>query len=365
MSALCPVAGTGFVAVVCPKGRDGMTFSQWPRRTCRRPHHHTCLFRFCCVECTKADCIDDDNEGDLLHQLSEALRVSLQLSETGLSKPLEKGLLAETPTDVDDDDTAEEKSDEGEYEKSQETDVARVIFKGVPRRPFYRDIARRLLFLLQHKMSFSMNEMGNHPSYDSPRPLVSAASLGLEEEMPPALIPMPPSAWMNVDDCTKWFREAGDGGVLELLGLRTTVGTGRFMLPPSVTELEEAARISHRPDSAPPHATVAARARTKHAHRGGSQSIFGTIRGGRVEQNQVTERIVSSLLRDAIWVNIHAFGGTGAPALEVRIASGYGARWSAEWIQNNPDDPFLPINVTFRGFLEPQMENGHEKKWRH
>jgi hypothetical protein len=170
---------------------------------------------------------------------------------------------------------------------------------------------------------------------------------------------------MNVDDCTKWFREAGDGGVLELLGLRTTVGTGRFMLPPTVTELEEAARKPHRPDSAPPHATVAARARTKHAHRGGSQSFFGTIRGGRVEQNQVTERIVSSLLRDATWVNIHAFGGTGAPALEVRIASGYGARWSAEWIQNNPDDPFLPINVTFRGFLEPQMENGHEKKWRH
>ncbi len=37
---------------------------------------------------------------------------------------------------------------------------------------------------------------------------------------------------------------------------------------------------------------------------------------------------------------------------EVRNKEGYGVRWSLDGLQ-------------FRGFLEPQMENGHEKGWIH
>ena len=37
---------------------------------------------------------------------------------------------------------------------------------------------------------------------------------------------------------------------------------------------------------------------------------------------------------------------------EVRTAEGYGARWLADGSE-------------FRGFLEPQMEEGHSKGWRH
>lgn len=37
---------------------------------------------------------------------------------------------------------------------------------------------------------------------------------------------------------------------------------------------------------------------------------------------------------------------------EVRTAEGYGARWLAD-------------GSDFRGFLEPQMQDGHAKGWRH
>jgi hypothetical protein len=39
---------------------------------------------------------------------------------------------------------------------------------------------------------------------------------------------------------------------------------------------------------------------------------------------------------------------------EVRESHGYGARWHV-----------TPNECIFRGFLEPQMRGGHEKKWRH
>ena len=38
--------------------------------------------------------------------------------------------------------------------------------------------------------------------------------------------------------------------------------------------------------------------------------------------------------------------------IEARQEGGYGARWSAD-------------GSMFRGFLEPQMEGGHDAGWRH
>ena len=50
----------------------------------------------------------------------------------------------------------------------------------------------------------------------------------------------------------------------------------------------------------------------------------------------------------------------GGGVLEVRAVSGYGARWSGDWEEEGGGK-----DVLFRGFLEPQMENGFEKRWRH
>lgn len=55
-------------------------------------------------------------------------------------------------------------------------------------------------------------------------------------------------------------------------------------------------------------------------------------------------------LDNCIWINIHGLPGD-IPILELRVKQGYGIRWQ--------------INGVFRGFLEPPMENGHEKGWKH
>ena len=44
-----------------------------------------------------------------------------------------------------------------------------------------------------------------------------------------------------------------------------------------------------------------------------------------------------------------------ALVLELRVAEGYGARWSL-----GPEGP-----PRFRGFLEPHREGGHAEGWKH
>jgi hypothetical protein len=50
------------------------------------------------------------------------------------------------------------------------------------------------------------------------------------------------------------------------------------------------------------------------------------------------------------WINIHGLPHNIA-IVELRITEGYGIRWET--------------TGAFRGFLEPQMLNGHEKGWKH
>jgi hypothetical protein len=116
------------------------------------------------------------------------------------------------------------------------------------------------------------------------------------------------------------------------------------------------------PTSSNAKLSVSARARAKHAHRG-KECFFGEVRGSAEDQNQEAQRIVLHLLQNAVWINIHNFAGTdGEPVLEIRIASGYGARWKADWSNSAS---MQPTNVRFRGFLEPQMQDGHERGWKH
>ena len=115
-----------------------------------------------------------------------------------------------------------------------------------------------------------------------------------------------------------------------------------------------------KPNAKPPHLTVAARARSKHAHRGEKDQFFGVCTGSVKDKNDAAEKIVMDMLKDAVWINIHVFGGIKTPVMEVRNRVGYGARWAADW-----SCPERPVNVAFRGFLEPHMEEGFEQRWRH
>eukprot|EP00525_Craspedostauros_australis_P007468 CAMPEP_0198130372 /NCGR_PEP_ID=MMETSP1442-20131203/53810_1 /TAXON_ID= /ORGANISM="Craspedostauros australis, Strain CCMP3328" /LENGTH=154 /DNA_ID=CAMNT_0043790971 /DNA_START=39 /DNA_END=500 /DNA_ORIENTATION=+ len=151
-------------------------------------------------------------------------------------------------------------------------------------------------------------------------------------------------------------------------------------LPPHPQELLDAAAQPHHPRQT---LSLAARARAKHAHRG-SEQFFGVAKGTQERQNREAQEILRTMLRTAVWMNIHTFGGCQEeePVLELRVSSGYGARWKFTKIKDDDDDGGADNSSTaskanqgtttgtskeyrmqFRGFLEPQMEDGHLKGW--
>lgn len=95
--------------------------------------------------------------------------------------------------------------------------------------------------------------------------------------------------------------------------------------------------------------SVGARALMKHSHRS-SDGFWGNATGSEQQKNENAKRIAQTILRECVWVNIHKMLQSEI-IIECRVIQGYGIRWSADG--------------TFRGFLEPQMEGGHDKKWRH
>ena len=189
-----------------------------------------------------------------------------------------------------------------------------------------------------------------------------AEQLGVEEQMQPSLASLPqhPINQPTTESLYEWLRAASTENIRQLLGMRKTVGTDpRGLLPPFPAVLLEAANEPHKKGKNC-KLTVAGRARAKHAHRGKEQ-FFGVVKGSPEKQSKEAEAIVRTILNGAAWINIHAFGGTDSlPVLEARLENGYGARWTADWT-----DPARPVDVQFRGFLEPQMEDGHEKGWAH
>lgn len=233
------------------------------------------------------------------------------------------------------------------------------ILKGLPSRPYYREISGRILHL-SRLLNLDNNDNSGYKKSTGiiPRPLVDASVLDLKESRPALLIPIQHE--ISIVNCEDWLEAVGEEGIRELLGLRKTVGTEKFYLPPSRNALLEAAFKACRPNAKPPHLSLAAKARSKHAHRG-KDNFFGIVTGSIAKKNKDAEVIVHEMLKDAVWINIHIFGGAESPVIEVRNIQGYGARWSCNW----SNSPYNPIEVKFRGFLEPQMLDGHERKWRH
>ena len=130
--------------------------------------------------------------------------------------------------------------------------------------------------------------------------------------------------------------------------------------------------------------TVAARALAKHGHRG-SESWWDRIAGANPAQgspaarNVIAARLIERVLDLAVWGNLHQLPGE-LPTFEVRSAAGYGARWVAVLAVSTADavanaeaggqrvtQRALPdaARWCFRGLVEPQMEDGHSKGWRH
>ena len=239
--------------------------------------------------------------------------------------------------------------------------------KGIPHRPYYKEISKRIHVLYRH---YNKNASGTIANIDAsmppPRPLIDAELLGLKENDPTkqAKFVLPQNE-ISASNCNTWLQSLGEDGIRELLGMRNTVGTEPGCLPPDRQSLIRAACkpcTRNKPNAKPPHLTVAGKARAKHAHRGEDQ-FFGVCKGSTGDKNDAAEAIVEGLLADAVWINIHVFGGVQTPVVEVRNILGYGARWEADWsLKGCPEQP---VDVVFRGFLEPQMDDGFERGWRH
>ncbi|CAM9606116.1 unnamed protein product, partial [Ascophyllum nodosum] len=152
--------------------------------------------------------------------------------------------------------------------------------------------------------------------------------------------------------CTDVLISIGAAGVSDLLGLKRTAGSIEGRLPPSRRTLLAALDQPHNFWGLLCKLSVGGRALCKHAIRR-KDEWWGTPDGTEEDKNERARKIVLHILATATWVNIHAFGGGGQDSvLEVRQAQGYGARWSVD-------------GAVFRGFLEPHIENGHTRGWRH
>ena len=237
----------------------------------------------------------------------------------------------------------------------------------------------KILLLSENSSSLSPVEMGNYPKY----PLYLEISKKLHEWMENGDIPAKSEAcglltegefvakitemaekvspiltalkntWTEITDTEKSLqlksiiRILGPRGLLDLSNIRCTQGSVDIF-PPSIATLLESFNEKHKPTA---NLTVGARALSKHCHRDVTSEWWGACAGSEQAKNEHANAVVMHILGDASWINIHRLPHD-IKVIEVRCAEGYGARWSHD-------------GKVFRGFLEPQMEDGHTAGWKH
>ncbi|KAI8139103.1 hypothetical protein BJV82DRAFT_274173 [Fennellomyces sp. T-0311] len=146
------------------------------------------------------------------------------------------------------------------------------------------------------------------------------------------------------------------------LHIRTTQGGNAFsVMPPSLRECLEAFTRVHQKQSAKPRRhgqpyqlSVGAKALSKHWHRDRQTQFWGICTGTETMKNDHANQILIKILNDPVWVNLHSLPHDRT-VYEIRQSQGYGVRWVAD----------AHGTWEFRGFLEPQMEDGHSSKWIH
>lgn len=186
------------------------------------------------------------------------------------------------------------------------------------------------------------------------------------------------------------------------LGLAYTVGSALGYTPPSAETCLEAFLVPNKAGL-----TAGARAWSKHAHRSGNDRAdiidpaslraksvkWWDVPSGPVKLiNMRAEELFWKVWRGATWRNLHWLPHR-VLVYEVRVPEGYGMRWAQDLahsedvsLTTQPNDT-AQLNMhhlhdaaigtsmiasdsespswIFRGFLEPQMEDGHKLRWRH
>ena len=167
-----------------------------------------------------------------------------------------------------------------------------------------------------------------------------------------------------------------------LHGLAHTVGSALGATPPTEDECLAAFTA---PSSV--GLSAGARARSKHAHRSSAaapasgalgkadaqEGWWGTPAGPVASLNARALALFTRVVHGATWRNLHWLPH-GVLVYEVRVRAGYGMRWARDLgglldarnvLRADAVGELGARPWTFRGFVEPMMENGHEVGWRH
>ncbi|KAH0661009.1 uncharacterized protein [Solanum tuberosum] len=144
--------------------------------------------------------------------------------------------------------------------------------------------------------------------------------------------------------------ELSYAGVQRLLGFVCTAGTVSEALPPPTSSLISSFLLPHNPNTKGCTLTDGARALSKHVNRS-SDRYWGSFSGSDSDKNRIALDVIRNLITRSCWMNVHIVPPHGV-VFEIRVVNGYGARWSKD-------------GSKFIGFLEPYMEDGHSKGWRH
>jgi hypothetical protein len=156
-------------------------------------------------------------------------------------------------------------------------------------------------------------------------------------------------------------------------GLAYTIGSALGSTPPTSRECLAAFLVANKAGL-----TAGSRAWSKHFHRSQSVDLDVTERGTQISNSSsgwwgmpsgpvavINEKALIlfwKITNGATWRNLH-FLPHEVLVYEARVEEGYGMRWSQD--RSEDKEGGEEKSWTFRGFVEPMMEGGHEVGWRH
>ncbi|XP_060671478.1 uncharacterized protein LOC107422004 isoform X4 [Ziziphus jujuba] len=134
-------------------------------------------------------------------------------------------------------------------------------------------------------------------------------------------------------------------GLQGLLGLTSTKGTIESALPPPRSILFSSFMLPHKPVVTSSTLTHGARALAKHVHRS-SDKFWGAFVGSDSNKNKLALDVIIHLVTNCCWLNVHIVPPHGE-VFEIRVADGYGARWSKDGSQVNEVSLFMesPLQI--------------------
>jgi len=235
-----------------------------------------------------------------------------------------------------------------------EKDESVLPFYGLPKRPLYRELTKRLRTLIEFRISSAQNNLfeSGSPTLLPPAPAPTAQCFELDRPELPSMQTI--SENRSEANIVNWLHQAGIEGISHVLGLRKTVHTVH-VLPPSWSTLLEATKIQHSSDES----TANMQSHITHENKIGEESDVAVITlKNRFEDEDVS--LIEAILANAVWINIRTLGSiegeesgdSHLSLLDIRIGDGHGARWTGNWEKGQ----YFPTNVVFCDFLKPEIE---------